>query len=353
MIIQSDNIVCNPKVSVVIATYNQVNYIEQTVLSALNQKTSFPFEVVVADDGSNDGERELLESIYTKYQEKLRLIFNDKNLMVTLNYINAIHEARGEYVATLDGDDYYLREDVLQLLVDYLDNHNDVSLVHGGYRKFQSETGKVLSEYVTWDSPMLNTQGIDSACCVLLDDFSRYPLGSSSCFKRKLYVEGCKKYPQVIECTKRFGEGTILNISMGMAGKYGFIPQVLTAYRILPNSLSHFSTNKERFQFNCNYVKAKIVSGKSLNLPLEVLNNIFKVLLRKLKYQAIDLNQLPMYYEELENMLNGPYKNDLSKVIGIKIPLFSKAMDYAELLVTRPVYNLLKKIYVWFNNEYR
>ena len=69
MIIASSQLVANPLVSVVIATYNQVKYIEQTVLSALTQQCPFPFEVVVGDDGSNDGERELLK----KLQEKLNI----------------------------------------------------------------------------------------------------------------------------------------------------------------------------------------------------------------------------------------------------------------------------------------
>ena len=51
MIIASSQLVANPLVSVVIATYNQVKYIEQTVMSALTQQCPFPFEVVVGDDG--------------------------------------------------------------------------------------------------------------------------------------------------------------------------------------------------------------------------------------------------------------------------------------------------------------
>ena len=144
MIIASSQLVANPLVSVVIATYNQVKYIEQTVMSALTQQCPFPFEVVVGDDGSNDGERELLKKLQEKYPENLKLIFNDKNMMVTRNYVNAIHEARGKYIATLDGDDYYLVKDALVKLVDVLEKNEDVSLVHGGFHSFDNKTGKVL-----------------------------------------------------------------------------------------------------------------------------------------------------------------------------------------------------------------
>ena len=60
MIIVSSELVSYPLVSVVIATYNQVRFIEKTLLSVLAQKCNFSFEVIIADDGCNNGERELL-----------------------------------------------------------------------------------------------------------------------------------------------------------------------------------------------------------------------------------------------------------------------------------------------------
>ena len=113
MIIVSSELVSYPLVSVVIATYNQVRFIEKTLLSVLAQKCNFSFEVIIADDGSNDGERELLRELQRKYSSSVMLVFNDINLMVTYNYINAIKIARGKYIATVDGDDYWIAEDKL------------------------------------------------------------------------------------------------------------------------------------------------------------------------------------------------------------------------------------------------
>lgn len=269
MIIASSQLVANPLVSVVIATYNQVKYIEQTVMSALTQQCPFPFEVVVGDDGSNDGERELLKKLQEKYPENLKLIFNDKNMMVTRNYVNAIHEARGKYIATLDGDDYYLAKDALVKLVDVLEKNEDVSLVHGGYQSFNDKTGLTINTFTKWDSPMAHTYGKDSVYALLCEDYSYYPLGSSSCFRREVYLEGCRKYEDLITVKDTAGEGTILNVTMGMAGKIAFLPDIITAYRVLERSLCHFETSQEAVLFDFKYIRLRLIAANLVNLSTE------------------------------------------------------------------------------------
>ena len=88
MIIVSSDFIQNPLVSVVIATYNQVAYIEETILSVLAQQCSYPFEVIIADDGSNDGERELLCDLQKKYPKQLNRIAVHKRLIQRLSGIN-------------------------------------------------------------------------------------------------------------------------------------------------------------------------------------------------------------------------------------------------------------------------
>lgn len=269
MIIASSQLVANPLVSVVIATYNQVKYIEQTVMSALTQQCPFPFEVVVGDDGSNDGERELLKKLQEKYPDNLKLIFNDKNMMVTRNYVNAIHEARGKYIATLDGDDYYLAKDALVKLVDVLEKNEDISLVHGGYQAFDNKTGKVLHTFTHWDSPMAHTSGKESVFALLLEDYSYYPLGSSSCFRRDVYLAGCEKYEELITVKDTSGEGTILNVTMGMAGRITFMPDIITAYRVLERSLCHFEKPQEAVLFDFKYIRLRLIAANLVKLSTE------------------------------------------------------------------------------------
>lgn len=310
MIIASSQLVANPLVSVVIATYNQVKYIEQTVMSALTQQCPFPFEVVVGDDGSNDGERELLKKLQEKYPENLKLIFNDKNMMVTRNYVNAIHEARGKYIATLDGDDYYLAKDALVKLVDVLEKNEDVSLVHGGYQSFNDKTGLTIRTFTKWDSPMAHTKGINSVLALLCNDFNNYPLGSSSCFRKSIYEEGCIKYKKLIDLSDKYiGEGTILNVSMAMSGKFGYVPEELTAYRVLDSSLCHYKTKEESFRYFFGYVKLRLHVAEMLEFsPIMIKTMLSKTLRQELNRAKVS-NLINLYIQEVKSLKD--IKNDV------------------------------------------
>lgn len=296
MIISSTLLVNKPLLSVVIATYNQQQYIEQTVLSAINQNCDFDYEIVVADDGSNDGQREILKKLQEKYPGKLKLIFNEQNLMVTKNYVNAIREARGKYISTLDGDDIFKSEYILCRQVEAIQNHAGVSLVHTGYEVLDNNTGKIIGKRNRWDSIALNTNGIDSVVALLCDEQTYYPLGSSSCFYRNIYLEGCQKYPELIS---DFGEGTLLNVTMSMMGKYFYIPEVLVIYRNMDKSLSHFNNNLEILQFNFRYLRLKLLVARIIDINEERINYILKCSLKQIRLIAISMSLLKMYRKEL------------------------------------------------------
>ncbi|MEH2790413.1 glycosyltransferase family 2 protein [Segatella copri] len=324
MIIASSQLVANPLVSVVIATYNQVKYIEQTVMSALTQQCPFPFEVVVGDDGSNDGERELLKKLQEKYPENLKLIFNDKNMMVTRNYVNAIHEARGKYIATLDGDDYYLAKDALVKLVDFLEKNEDVSLVHGGYQAFNDKTGSIIRTFTKWDSPMAHTHGKDSVYALLCEDYSYYPLGSSSCFRREVYLEGCKKYEDLITVKDTSGEGTILNVTMGMAGKMAFIPNLITAYRILDSSLCHFETPQEEILFDFKYLRLRLVAANLVHLSTEQIIEMTRLAIKLKRKNAMRNAQTLFFTKQLPSIKgfceDKKYQEMIASYEGVVMP---------------------------------
>lgn len=291
--------VTNPLVSVVIATYNQVKYIEQTVMSALTQECSFPFEVVVGDDGSNDGERDLLRQLQEKFPERLKLIFNDQNMMVTRNYVNAIHEARGKYIATLDGDDYYLAKDALSKLVNILENNEDVSLVHGGYQSFNDKTGEILHTFSYWDSPMAHTHGKESVYALLCENYTYYPLGSSSCFRRDVYLDGCKKYEELITVKDTAGEGTILNVTMGMAGRIAFLPDIITAYRVLERSLCHFETPQESVLFDFKYIRLRLIAANLVNLSSDQITEMTRKAIKVKMKNAMHHAQAVFFIKQL------------------------------------------------------
>src|SRR5688572_6898678 len=94
-------------ISVYITSYNQKGFLRQAIESVLAQ-TFKPFEIIVVDDCSTDGSRELIESYEIRYPGFIRSIFQTSNRGVTQCRIDAVKFSRGDYLTYLDGDDLYL-----------------------------------------------------------------------------------------------------------------------------------------------------------------------------------------------------------------------------------------------------
>ncbi|MCD6290041.1 MAG: glycosyltransferase [Anaerolineae bacterium] len=92
-----------PKVSIVIPVYNKAPYVREAVESALQQRVSFPYEVIVVDDGSTDGSAEVLEQLADERPELV--VIHQENAGVAAARNRGIQLAMGRYICCLDGDD--------------------------------------------------------------------------------------------------------------------------------------------------------------------------------------------------------------------------------------------------------
>jgi glycosyltransferase involved in cell wall biosynthesis len=96
-----------PKVSVFVLTHDHVEWIGAALDSALEQEAPFPFEILVADDFSTDGTRDVACEYAERHPDLIRTFLPDRNLGVAGIWLAAARRCRGEYVAILEGDDYW------------------------------------------------------------------------------------------------------------------------------------------------------------------------------------------------------------------------------------------------------
>ncbi len=100
-------VLCAPLVSIHIVTYNQIDFIHETLISALEQDYE-NLEVVVADDGSTDGTDKVILEYAEKYPNRLIPLVGGPNLGITGNSNRALKACKGKYIAFQGGDDVFL-----------------------------------------------------------------------------------------------------------------------------------------------------------------------------------------------------------------------------------------------------
>lgn len=113
----------HPKLSVAMITYNHEKFIEQALDSVLMQKVDFEYEIIIGDDISTDRTREILLRYQQQHPDTIRLLLYETKMGPGGNLYNVLHNCSGEYVALLEGDDYWSAPQKLQTQVDYLDAH--------------------------------------------------------------------------------------------------------------------------------------------------------------------------------------------------------------------------------------
>ena len=112
-----------PLVSICCITYNQEEYIADTIEGFLLQETKYPVEILIGDDCSQDRTAQIARDYQEKHPELIQVLVNEKNIKGRRNLINLIRQARGKYIAMCEGDDYWTDPGKLDRQVGFLEEH--------------------------------------------------------------------------------------------------------------------------------------------------------------------------------------------------------------------------------------
>jgi glycosyltransferase involved in cell wall biosynthesis len=117
--------------SVCLITYNHKDFIRQAIDSVLMQKVNFSWELIIADDCSTDGTRDIVIEYKNKYPDFIKLILQEKNVGPAQNWTDLISTPKSKYIAYFEGDDYWTDSHKLQKQVDFLSKNLDYSITSG------------------------------------------------------------------------------------------------------------------------------------------------------------------------------------------------------------------------------
>ena len=217
------------KLSVLVPAYNLQGYITSCLLSVLEQKTDFEYEVIVCDDASTDNTAAKIAELALLFPNKLRPIYKQHNAGLAANMSTLLESATGEYVAYLDGDDIALPTK-LQKQVDYLDHHQDCHMVYHESDMFDSKTNTTIKfyskEFYNW-SYIPQRSNIEH-----MIQYGTYMQASSVMFRNHANLNKTVSP----DCKIIFDYAFYILNAGYLQASVDFIPEVLGRYRIHKNS---------------------------------------------------------------------------------------------------------------------
>ena len=115
------------KLSVLMTAYNQDRFIAKSIESVMAQEVDFDFQLVIGEDCSTDRTREIVIEKAREHPNRIRLLLRDTNLGGRKNFLDTYDNCKGEYIAMLEGDDFWTSPDKLQTQVDLMQKHPEWS----------------------------------------------------------------------------------------------------------------------------------------------------------------------------------------------------------------------------------
>lgn len=222
-------------VSICITTYNHEKYIRQCLISIFEQKFSGTYEIVIGNDNSSDQTEAIIQNIMAEHPLGSRIVYlkNNPNIGYVKNTLRTFEEAKGKYIAVLDGDDYWTDGLKLQRQFDFLETHPDFSAV-GCDSDVIYEDAEMPPEKF---SKFLDKE-LDKKDLTQIKIFQT----STFFFRKDILKEG---FPTEIISADR-----CLFLLAGCFGKVKVLPQTMAVYRQFQASISknvRYETMKKDF----------------------------------------------------------------------------------------------------------
>lgn len=314
-------------VSISCITFNHAPFIRQCFDSFLMQKTDFKFEILIHDDASTDGTKEIIEEYTLKYPDLFFPIYQSENqyskgvrgMMERFNFIRA----RGKYIALCEGDDYWINPYKLQKQIDFLEANPNYSLVLSNVENLYEYVPEAHG-YDFWKHQINANTDFDISTKNLISH-AMGALTAGSVFVKDLYKSN--------EQLKRAIGGEVkIWMVLSKYGKIRFMHQAMAKYRRQPDSISHtkqftnqeislvlnridyfkalndFFENKYQKQFKdkINFLLLEYIQKqRHLNkTAISISNNIVKLVLKNPSFLKMFFNWLKVKTGFSEGILN-------------------------------------------------
>lgn len=214
-----------PLVSVILIAYNQRRYIRQAIESVLAQETSFSYELLIGDDASDDGTGGIVAEYAQAYPDRVRAFIRPENLGAARNAVLLLQQARGEFIASLEGDDYWIDPQKLEKQAAFL--RESPGFIGCTSRiRCVDENGRAIRGKPEW---------IRQKRVFTLADFDgvHLPGQASSLMRRNIFRQPTHDYSVLTEADTMISDRTAMLIFL-LQGDFYCFDQPMSVYRYAP-----------------------------------------------------------------------------------------------------------------------
>ncbi|MBA3496244.1 MAG: glycosyltransferase [Gemmatimonadales bacterium] len=227
------------KATVLLVTYNHAPYIAQALDSVLAQITDFPFEIIVSEDCSTDGTREIIEGYRRRHPAQIRLLLSERNRCDNEVIARGIRAARGDVIAYLDGDDWWTAPHKLQAQVAFLEREPGCAMCyHSVLRVYEGDERDSHPSLPPGPRRPMTTE----------DVLVRYHVNSCSLAFRRGAVPELPDWYRSADLAD-----WALAVLVSTRGDLGYLDEVMAAYRIhssgVWSALTHIQRIERRLKF--------------------------------------------------------------------------------------------------------
>lgn len=220
------------KLSVIFITYNHAEYVEKALRSVLSQKTDFDYEVVLFDDASTDGTQDIVRRVSAEYPIKVTLnLLKTNSGHPTKNVYDASMMCEGEYLAYLEGDDYWSDEHKLQRQVDFLDNHPEyvatthaIKMIDGGGNAITDSESLAVGSLYDWSGKFTYNDFRESG---------KWAGHYSTVVSRNIYKYGEKYDYSILYRASKFTDDALILLFLLMQGDIYRMDDAMSCWRYI------------------------------------------------------------------------------------------------------------------------